>query len=80
VVVVMAVPLALAGLWTVSVIAVAFIAIREIITARRDTPRTPPGIRRFAPDPAFDPAIAEDEQVRDLDALYYAPSGTPRAW
>lgn len=56
-----------------------FVAISFLVWlgVRREEPITP---TRFAPDPAFDPALMEDDEVAELDAIFYAPSGRPGAW
>jgi hypothetical protein len=47
---------------------------------RRGRPVKGQGAPRWAPDPAFDPALREDLEVADLDALYEMDCGVPRAW
>ena len=72
------IPLALAGLWCLSAIAFVFIVIREILRFRKEPVSVPPSPRRFAPDPCFaDRALAEDEQVESLDAIWELPAKEP---
>jgi hypothetical protein len=62
-VVLMTVPLALAGVWAFSVLAVLAIVIREIAIPRP---------ARLAPDPAFaDKALAEDEQWAGIEQEWH---------
>jgi hypothetical protein len=58
-VVVVTVPVAFAGIWAISAVAVVIIAVRGFQAARREMPKVPPA--RYAPDAAFaDEALLAD--------------------